>query len=971
MGDLNSSTFTQPWNVSIVNYNGTDHLWSKFAPPWVGTPNVRGTFDILESCIFTLIACVFTALHLDVIPNPTWQRLLLEKIKWVLLTIVVPEISLLTASNQIGCAWALKSKLKKIQKQQKSSISSPEADFEINLKYAYFIVMGGLRFDVNDILSIPDLDPSAEKLFKDPEPQNGRKPVRKAVRAGPPAIVALANKGHWIKVLEKDIDDKSKAGIFQKVLVLIQVLWMIMQCVCRFVFGLPLTLLEIHTMLHVIFAIIQYCYWIKKPLDVQEPIVVQPHGFEAELAIMLQKQFYSRMSYSLALFPSRQTPEQLPPQGPLGSQMRWIDQAASAEMKVGDVLPSGLALYRSDVLDALFPLEHIWGGQTLVKHKIGSRPKYAKHSFPLTTEFLRRWDIILSKYPDEQRENLAETSMRIRQHRCDEDGILDVPEREKRILLLVRLDEFRQELQLNCERYFWEGRSFFSLDLAPHFETQGSLSKYRPMWKFWRNNSMATVRIQDVENHHEASPLLGSDAETINIPPQRKRRIIQLLCAFAFTLMLADGLQAAGLLQIYESAICNDYYKTHYLEVSKHDRCRIQPVQKELALCTVPYGLLAERIGRRRVLILSGTAIFASLAWVMAMCYWRFAPIRWVLFSGFFLFIGGGDAVASSVVHAMVTDVTDRAERFFGPAISVPLMEKGHSWTVLVLAEIIIFSVTFILPLFIPETLHLRNKNLARMVGLCQQDEACAPTGFYHIGASRQHLDIKPIMPLATCRPRTPDLCPRALHCHRSIYSLARYSLSYARGKILLSLFQGAQGLLVLVLLPLLTRLIAKPRGWTDWARDRRYVISSISLISFGLLVIGFAPALAIEASGLIFVALGSCTTGLFMSLLGGVVRPNEISTVYSAALTLSMVSRSVVAPVMSVLLVKGMELGRVWMGLPFVLMAAMMTAVTAASGFISPGKVDRESVGQEQGFEYDLVNQRICIPGEMILGIM
>lgn len=94
---------------------------------------------------------------------------------------------------------------------------------------------------------------------------------------------------------------------------------------------------------------------------------------------------------------------------------------------------------------------------------------------------------------------------------------------------------------------------------------------------------MATVRIQDVENHHEASPLLGSDAETINIPPQRKRRIIQLLCAFAFTLMLAGGLQAAGLLQIYESAICDDYYKTHYLEVSKHDRCRIQPVQKELA----------------------------------------------------------------------------------------------------------------------------------------------------------------------------------------------------------------------------------------------------------------------------------------------------------------------------------------------------------------------------------------------------
>ncbi|KAF4435622.1 hypothetical protein FACUT_7055 [Fusarium acutatum] len=444
MGDVNSSTFIQPWHVSVLYYNGTD-LKSKYAPPLVGSPNIRGTFDILESCIFTLIACIFTALHLDIIPNSAWQRRLLEKIKWILLTIV----------------------------------------FEINLKYAYFIVMGGIRFDVNDILSTPDLDPSAAKIFKYPQPQNGQKPVRRTVRACPPAIVALASRGHWIKVLEREIDYRSKAGIFQKALVLIQVLWMITQCVCRFVFGLPPTLLEIHTMLHVIFAIIQYCYWIKKPLDVQEPIVAQPHGFEAELAIMLQKQFYSRMSYSLALFPSRQTPEQPPTEGLLGRQMRWIDRA-SAEIKVGDILPSGLAFYMSETMDVLFPLEHIWGGQTMVKHKIGSKPKYFKNSFKLTPEFFRRWDIILSDYSDERREYLAETSMRIRQHRCEEEGIRDFSDREKRILLLVRMGEFRQELRLNCERDFWEGRSFFSLDLAPHYETQGFLSKYRPMWKFWR-----------------------------------------------------------------------------------------------------------------------------------------------------------------------------------------------------------------------------------------------------------------------------------------------------------------------------------------------------------------------------------------------------------------------------------------------------------------------------------------------------
>jgi hypothetical protein len=234
------------------------------------------------------------------------------------------------------------------------------------------------------------------------------------------------------------------------------------------------------------------------------------------------------------------------------------------------------------------------------------------------------------------------------------------------------------------------------------------------------------------------------------------------------------------------------------------------------------------------------------------------------------------------------------------------------------------------------------------MVGLYQQGGTCSPKGFYPVGTSCEYLDHKPTMPLTTCRLRTQTSARELFTVIGLQYSKTRYSLSYARGNVLLSLFQGAQGLLVLVLLPLLTRTIAEPRGWADWVRDRRYAIVSILVTSLGLLVIGLAPVLAIETIGLLFVALGSCTTGLLMSLLGGVVRSKEISTVYSAALTLSMVSRSVTAPVMSALLVKGMWIGQIWMGLPFVLMATLMTAVTVASGFISPEKVDHEIVNQE-----------------------
>lgn len=135
--------------------------------------------------------------------------------------------------------------------------------------------MGGLRFDVSDILSLQDIDPSAKKLF------NGPKNGRKTVRAGPGAILLLAREGHWIKIQQNEIDDKSKANIFQKALVLIQVLWMCMQCFWRGAYGFPITLLEFHTMLHVAFAVFQYCLWIKVRMSAQISLHLADNRTEA------------------------------------------------------------------------------------------------------------------------------------------------------------------------------------------------------------------------------------------------------------------------------------------------------------------------------------------------------------------------------------------------------------------------------------------------------------------------------------------------------------------------------------------------------------------------------------------------------------------------------------------------------------------------------------------------------------------
>ncbi|KAM6513582.1 hypothetical protein FALCPG4_015971 [Fusarium falciforme] len=167
------------------------------------------------------------------------------------------------AAYQLRQAWNLKSTLLKIRRKNRREDceigrrAGSDANFEIDLRYAFFIIMGGLHFDVDEIMSESDMDTDWREHFT-------RRPF--TARPSTQTIIWLAERGHWIKIQKKDIDDKSKADILQKCLVVIQVLWMVIQCVSRKTTNLPLTLLEVHTMVHVVCAVCMYvCMYIFRP----------------------------------------------------------------------------------------------------------------------------------------------------------------------------------------------------------------------------------------------------------------------------------------------------------------------------------------------------------------------------------------------------------------------------------------------------------------------------------------------------------------------------------------------------------------------------------------------------------------------------------------------------------------------------------------------------------------------------------
>ena len=159
--------------------------------------------------------------------------------------------------------------------------------FEYTMSFAFFVVMGGLHIERSRIAQfLSKNDPSTPwkwKLWKVSRRTYGRERVtygrdrvyvtgaeRRDVTSfplTPQGVLDLCKHGCWAYLPRTAIDDKSKANQTQKTLVLLQVSWLVLQCIARRVYGLPLTLLEVHTMVHVVCAVILYLFWFEVQLS--------------------------------------------------------------------------------------------------------------------------------------------------------------------------------------------------------------------------------------------------------------------------------------------------------------------------------------------------------------------------------------------------------------------------------------------------------------------------------------------------------------------------------------------------------------------------------------------------------------------------------------------------------------------------------------------------------------------------------
>ncbi|KXJ88444.1 major facilitator superfamily domain-containing protein [Microdochium bolleyi] len=537
---------------------------------------------------------------------------------------------------------------------------------------------------------------------------------------------------------------------------------------------------------------------------------------------------------------------------------------------------------------------------------------------------------------------------------------------------------------------------------------------------------------QDVECPTETSPLLHPPSGRPFSPPSRSRlwtrarQVVVLSCLFIFLLEFHAGLQIPSTIALLEQRLCYDDVvgaggisaslagTTPWPPSPDDPACKSPDVQARLAslrgmqatldvipglLTTVPYGMVADRWGRKPVFVLGMVGYTLSIAWQMFVLYLGpVVPTGLILCSFLFTFIGGSASTLSAMMFTSISDVVpagDRANVYFmvtalyivSEVFSSPLagviLLRGSAWGLLLTSFVVLLLACLVVAVF-PETLENPKRVLsARNSPAHDEDAPLLVSGEVEIptsgirassattsdsklerGSRLQALihDIRAAWAFVVQNKRLVALMLSLVFVVLGKfvqemllqYTTRRYGWTWSRASFVLTIRSISNLAVLTLIMPLLSRTLLVNLHLHPAVKDLWIARFSGLVGVTGFLLIAFASQPAILCAGLVVFSLSGGMSSVLRSLINGLARSREQLGALNAALgVMEIASYLVAAPVLSQSLSAGVRLGGVWLGLPFMCAAGIMgisTGIVWGLGVESGGGERRDGEDGDEG---------------------
>ncbi|EHK19811.1 uncharacterized protein TRIVIDRAFT_203391 [Trichoderma virens Gv29-8] len=239
----------------------------------------RGTWNIISTCLSTIIACTWSIQHLNIpATDDTQFQKNKRKMKWMIITVLFPELVLIHAIFEFHMAWkALRLmsdkekpvkwpwwfrnpplswlpycrrylKDKNLDDQEAKNLESQDAKDQPKkekwtLAHCYFANMGGFMY----IKGKERLPVTAQQLAED-------------------------DSYLCLEITEEDIKDKSKQDWLAKLFAALQILQLILSIITRHIQGVHFSQLETVTLSFAICGVLIYCTYFYKPQNIERAI---------------------------------------------------------------------------------------------------------------------------------------------------------------------------------------------------------------------------------------------------------------------------------------------------------------------------------------------------------------------------------------------------------------------------------------------------------------------------------------------------------------------------------------------------------------------------------------------------------------------------------------------------------------------------------------------------------------------------